>query len=297
MKFIIAFMLSMFCYVSVGQQIQNVDFKTISAKLSFKPKIGQVEGIAKVTFKILKPTDSVFIDAKQMTIISVRDAQKEIEFNYNGKQISYKHQFRVGQTYFLNIQYTAQPKKAMYFIDWNNDSDHMAYNPQIWTQGQGKSTSNWLPSIDDMNDKIVFDFSITFSSGFEVIANGKLNNKRIINDNLIWKYEMKQPMSSYLVAVSIGKYNKFTERSKTGVPLAFYYYPKDCLNVESTYRYSKFMFDFLEAEIGQPYPWQNYKQVPVKDFLYAGMENTSCTIFSDDYVVCLLYTSPSPRDS
>ena len=45
------------------------------------------------------------------------------------------------------------------------------------------------------------------------------------------------------------------------------------------------MFDFLEEEIGVRYPWQNYKQVPVKDFLYAGMENTSATIFSDAFVV------------
>ncbi|WP_340136763.1 M1 family aminopeptidase [Flavobacterium psychrophilum] len=33
------------------------------------------------------------------------------------------------------------------------------------------------------------------------------------------------------------------------------------------------------------YPWQIYKQVPVNDFLYAGMENTSATIFSQDFVV------------
>jgi len=45
------------------------------------------------------------------------------------------------------------------------------------------------------------------------------------------------------------------------------------------------MFDFLEDEIGVEYPWQNYKQVPVHDFLYAGMENTSMTIFSDAFMV------------
>lgn len=34
-----------------------------------------------------------------------------------------------------------------------------------------------------------------------------------------------------------------------------------------------------------PYPWEVYRQVPVRDFLYAGMENTSATIFSHDLVV------------
>ena len=47
----------------------------------------------------------------------------------------------------------------------------------------------------------------------------------------------------------------------------------------------KRIFDFIEKEIGFSYPWQNYKQIPVHDFLYAGMENTSATIFSDSYVI------------
>src|SRR5690606_8198335 len=60
---------------------------------------------------------------------------------------------------------------------------------------------------------------------------------------------------------------------------------EDSLKLEPTYRYTKKIFDFLEEEIGVPYPWQNYKQIPVKDFLYAGMENTTATIFSDSFVI------------
>jgi aminopeptidase N len=26
---------------------------------------------------------------------------------------------------------------------------------QIWTQGQGKYTSNWFPSFDDVNEKVI----------------------------------------------------------------------------------------------------------------------------------------------
>ncbi len=285
MKFILTFFSCVWSCTSNAQQINTVDFKSISAKLSFKPDSSQVNGLATVAFKILKPTDSIVIDAKKMKIIGLSDLKRKVNFDYNGKQIVYKSKFKVGETYHLEIYYTAQPKKALYFIDWNKDMKHPEYNPQIWTQGQGKYTSNWLPSIDDMNDKILFDFSITFDDEFEVIANGMLTNRFINTDNIVWKYQMKQPMSSYLVALSIGKYSVYKETSKSGIPLEMFYYPKDSLKVESTYRYSKQMFDFLEAEIGVPYPWKNYKQVPVKDFLYSGMENTSCTIFSDAFVV------------
>jgi aminopeptidase N len=100
-----------------------------------------------------------------------------------------------------------------------------------------------------------------------------------------WFFDMKQPMSSYLVAFAIGNYSSITLFSKSGISLEHYIDRQDTLLMEPTYRYSKELFDFLEAEIGVAYPWQNYKQVPVRDFLYAGMENTGCTLFSQAFVV------------
>ena len=47
----------------------------------------------------------------------------------------------------------------------------------------------------------------------------------------------------------------------------------------------KIIFDFLEKEIGVKYPWEIYRQISVRDFLYAGMENTSATLFSSNFVV------------
>jgi aminopeptidase N len=285
MKTIFTLLLS--CYITLGlaQQIDVVDFKTISAEVSFDPENEAVLGTAHIDFAILKPTDSIFIDAKNMEIINFTGHHHDLDFEYNGKQIIYKTNFKIGETYTLNISYKTKPNKALYFIDWNKNKNHPEYNPQIWTQGQGKYTSNWLPSIDDMNDKIIFDLAITFNNNFNVMANGVLKVKQIGETQTKWFYSTKNPMSSYLVALAIGRYDAFTETSKTGVPLEFYYYPKDSLKVEPTYRHSKHMFNFLETEIGVAYPWQNYKQVPVKDFLYAGMENTSCTIFSDAFVV------------
>ena len=136
-----------------------------------------------------------------------------------------------------------------------------------------------------MEEKVEFDLSISFDATYEVIANGKLQNVNE-NDGLkTWSFDMRDPMSSYLLAFAIGNYDKQKHTSASGIPIENYYYPKDSLKAEPTYRYTTGIFDFLEKEIGVPYPWQNYKQLPVKDFLYAGMENTGATIFSDGYVI------------
>jgi aminopeptidase N len=245
----------------------------------------QVSGIVRYTLKIKEAVDSIYIDAKNMTFDNVFIRNRKASYKITNDKLWLFKNFKKGKEYYVSFKYVAHPKKAMYFIDWEHQS-HTEANPQIWTQGQGKDNSNWIPSFDDMNEKVEFDLSISFNKNYKVITNGKLISKQQNTNSInIWRYNMQQPMSSYLLAIVIGKYAKIEEFSKSGIPLEMYYYPEDSYKVEPTYRYSKKIFDFLENEIGVPYPWQNYKQVPVKDFLYAGMENTSATIFSDAFVV------------
>jgi aminopeptidase N len=92
-------------------------------------------------------------------------------------------------------------------------------------------------------------------------------------------------MSSYLVMMAIGKFTKQTANTKSGTPLEFYLDEKDASKFETTYQYTTQIFDFFEREIGVKYPWEIYRQVPVRDFLYSGMENTTSTIFAQDFVV------------
>jgi len=282
MKNILFFIVLLFSGLVKAQQADVVNFKTAKVDVTINPYQKQVVGTVAYTFDVLKKTDSIYLDARAEIKIN--------DIRLNGKKVKYKHHngklwliamLQAKSQNQLNITYEALPKKTMYFMGWDNEGQN-----QVWTQGQGKYTSHWLPSIDDVNDKIEFDLSITFFKDYEVIANGKLEHKTTVNDSLVkWQYNMQAPMSSYLVAVAIGKYANKVVKSNSDKNLEMYYYPNEEVKFEPTYRYSKKIFDFFETEIKVPYPWQNYKQVPVKDFLYAGMENTSCTLFSDTFLI------------
>tara|TARA_R110002051_G_scaffold74908_2_gene136508 strand:- start:8508 stop:10616 length:2109 start_codon:yes stop_codon:yes gene_type:complete len=282
------FFLSFFFHTILYCQIQDkVDFKQgiIDLKISLKEK--EITGSVTYKFAVLKDVDSIFFDAKSMIFTSVLINDKKARYSNDNKHINIKKRFKKGDTNVVTLIYKVKPKQTVYFIDWNssNSSEEPNQN-QIWTQGQGKYTSYWLPSFDDMNEKVEFDLNITFDKNYTVIANGKLIDKKNKQpDATTWSFDMQKPMSSYLLAFVIGTYAKETIMSASGIPIELYYYPQDSVKVEPTYRYSKQLFDFLEHEIGVSYPWQNYKQIPVKDFLYAGMENTTTTIFSDSYVI------------
>ncbi|WP_103864650.1 M1 family metallopeptidase [Aquimarina sp. I32.4] len=292
MRFILSVFIILFSFAGNTQEtsldIYNKEVKQqgyvdflegkIDVELAIKKK--EIQGEVMYTFNILEPTSSIYIDAQQMEIKGVILDKKQIDFKYDGKKIIISSDFKTSKNHSITIHYKANPKKALYFL-----KDYEG-NDQIWTQGQGKYTSNWLPSFDDMNEKVIFDLTIQYDHKYQVIANGNLVSTNAVNDSVqSWKYDMKRPMSSYLLAFVVGNYEKVVEISSNGTPLEMYYYPTDKDKYEATYRHSKKIFDFLEAEIGFSFPWQNYKQIPVKDFLYAGMENTGTTIFSDAFVV------------
>ncbi|MGB5500352.1 MAG: M1 family metallopeptidase, partial [Maribacter sp.] len=266
----------------VAQHQDKIDFAHANVTIQINPESREVIGAVVYDFEVLGKVDSVFLDARNMEFKTIKLNGKKVKSRIGVKSISIYKNFKKDRFYELSLTYSAKPKQTVYFLGFE---EGIVENEQVWTQGQGKYTSHWLPSFDDMTEKVEFDLSIIFDKNYEVIANGKLQKVEENDGHKTWSFDMRNPMSSYLLAFAIGNYSKQVLTSSSGVPIENYFYPQDSLRVEPTYRYTKEIFDFLEQEIDVPYPWQDYKQVPVKDFLYAGMENTSATLFSDGYVI------------
>jgi aminopeptidase N len=272
------YLLFLFSFLSWSQQTAKVNFTECYAKVAPDYKLRKVEGKVVYHFKVLQPIDTIRIDAKDMRFYEVKINNKSVNFKSNKKELLLFEGFKKGNN-SVSFSYTAFPKQTMYFTGQGETA-------QIWTQGQGKYSSHWMPSFDDVNEKVVFNLQIISPNQFVAIANGVLQKSALADQQLkSWFYKMQKPMSSYLLALVIGDFRNKVIASKSGLPLQFFIQPKDTAKFDATYRHSKRIFDYLEKEIGFKYPWQVYKQIPVEDFLYAGMENTSCTIFAQDYVV------------
>jgi len=264
-----------------GQHQDKVNFIKGKISLGIHPENKSIQGSVNYSFVALEKVDSVFLDAKNMRFLSVLLNNKKVKYKTDDQRLILYKKLKKNKKYSLQLNYRVQPKQTVYFIGWDSSFP----NKQVWTQGQGKYTSHWLPSFDDMTEKVIFDMEIRFDKEYEVIANGVLQDTLTVDGVKTWRYSMNKPMSSYLLAFAIGDYKKKELSTATKVPIELYYYPQDSALVAPTYKYTQEIFDFFEKEIGVPYPWQNYKQIPVRDFLYAGMENTSATIFSDAYMI------------
>ncbi len=274
MRYLIFFLFSI---CSIAQQTSKVDFIECNAKIVPKTENKSVFGKVSYTFNVKSSIDTIRIDAKSMDFSKVFINGKKVNFKNNEKELVLFEGYKNGKNK-VTFDYECKPKQAFYFV---GEADNL----QIWTQGQGKYTSYWLPSFDDVNEKVIFNLNITFNKDFEVLSNGKLFKSSIIENAKSWNYCMRKPMSSYLLMVAVGKFVKQESKSKSGIPLEFYLDKNDSDKFEPTFRYSKQIFDFFEKKIGVKYPWKIYRQVPVRDFLYAGMENTTATIFAQDFII------------
>lgn len=281
------FALLIFPLLSFSQQTRFVDFKTATGSVTPNPSDKSISGAVIYDFDVIKRIDTIKIDAVKMTFENVKVNGKQVNYKNSGKQLQLFEGFKKGKN-TLTFNYHAVPKQTLYFTGAIKDL-------HIWTQGQGKYTSHWFPSFDDVNEKVIFSINLISDKKLTAISNGiyshmdsSKSNQSTFNgsrDDKISCFSMEEPMSSYLLMLAIGNFKNKTEKSASGIPLEYYLAVEDSTKFESTYRYSKRIFDFLENEIGVPYPWKIYRQIPVHDFIYGGMENTTSTLFNEVYVV------------
>jgi len=259
-----------------------LDFEHLRLEASFIPEDGLIQGTVYHRFKTIQPSvDSVFLDAPGIRIKKVNYHGSELKFSTyaDGITIRFPKAFAIHTTDSISIEYTANPRKGMYFIGWNDPSNRA--RKQIWTQGQGTDNRHWIPMYDEQNDKVISEMIITMPKPFKVLSNGVLKGLKDSGNNQVWHYKMSHPHATYLIMLGIGDYGIETRKTASGIDENLWYYPDLPDRVKPTYLYSIDMFDFFEKEIGVPYPWESYSQIPVQDFMYGAMENTTATVFGD----------------
>ncbi|MEM7381339.1 MAG: M1 family peptidase, partial [Bacteroidota bacterium] len=156
-----------------AQEQRSLDFLKADVSIHIDSLSRSINGNVNYTFKVLTKVDSLFLDAQNMSFTELRLNNKQVKYTYDGKKLRLFKKLKAGKTYSLSVHYNAIPKQTVYFIGWD---DSIPDNNQIWTQGQGKYTSHWLPSFDDMNEKVIFNLDLTFDNNYEIIANGKLED-------------------------------------------------------------------------------------------------------------------------
>lgn len=278
----------MICYpkdVKARYREHNTDFIKAIINVHFDTRQAKVLGDVNYVFQAIQPSiDSLYLDGPGIKIEELKLDNTPCKFTTTdeGINIYFDKPLQWNETHELRIKYHCFPRKGIYFIGWDDEKN--ISRKQIWTQGQGIDNRHWIPGFDDVADKLITETIITFDKDYEVVSNGNLVSTQINKDgSKTWHYALNQPHAFYLVMIGIDKYAYKDEKGKNGIRIRNYYYPECEECYEPTYEYSSEMMNYLEQEFGIPYPWESYANVPVQDFLYGAMENTTSTVYTDLY--------------
>lgn len=268
----------------------SLDIEKMKLDVRFQPEEGKVFGTVTHYFIPLRfGIDSVVFDAMKISIKSASLSGKPVRFVSTDSTVTIypTASLNISKKDSISFVYEVTPRKGIYFIGWKNKEKPktegiFTIRKQIWTQGQEADHRYWIPMYDATNDKFITETIITFDSYYKVLSNGTLRSERKNSDGTkTWHYTMTKPHAGYLLTIGIGNYEIEKRKSASGVPLELWYYPEYKTDVPYMYKFSTEAMDFLESQTGIPYPWEKYSQIPVQDFIFGAMENTTATTFGD----------------
>jgi aminopeptidase N len=260
---------------------RDYDLQDIRTHLWFNVGKREIRGevIARVV-TLRDKVSSLAFDSVDLKIDSVTVDGRAVTFSTPPKKliISLEHPAARGERHEILIRYGGQPKKGLYFI--LPDKNYPQQPAEVWTQGEAEDTRDYIPLYDYPNDRMTSEMLLTVPPKWTTISNGRLLGVKDEPDGTkTWDWKQSEPLSSYLISAIAGE---FVERDDTwrGVTLRYVVPRGDDGSIEPTFARTKEMLELFSSTLQVPYPWTQYAQTSVHDFVEGGMENTSATTLS-----------------
>ncbi len=258
----------------------------------------QVLGQATLTLKpTFYPQDSVTLDAKHFQFNTVALGEEEktpLGYRVNADSttvtIGLPRTYENGEAYELYLDYVATPEaaggssaitsdKGLFFI--KPDSLQPDKPHQIWTQGETEHNSNWMPTLDQPNERATQEFYIMVADKYQTLSNGLLIGSEAGEDSTRTDYwRMDLPHAPYLHMLAVGEFAKVDDTWRD-IPLSYYVEQEYEPYAKEIFAHTPEMLEFFSNLLGYDYPWSKYAQIIVRDYVSGAMENTGAVIFGD----------------
>jgi aminopeptidase N len=248
----------------------------LSATLDIARKTLKGECLVRLTALSEHASEMVFdaVDFKDLKVVS---RGKALKFDYSGRQIKIRwpQPVRRGVSVELTIHYrVTEPKLGLHFI--GPDRQYPNKPVQVWTQGEDEYNRYWFPCHDAPQERATTEMIVTVPEKMTAISNGALirNSRSGRTRTFHWKQNVPHP--PYLVSLAVGEFSEIKDRWNR-VPVLYYCPPGREEDARRAFGKTPKMMEFFSKKLGVPYAYAKYSQVAAFDFIYGGMENTSCT--------------------
>jgi len=277
---------------------RDYDLQNVRVSLRFDLDQRKVIGDVTHTLSTLRAgVTQLDFDCAELTVSSARVNGKDAAFDLRDDELRVQlaQPAKSGEKFEVELKYEGKPTSGLYFI--LPDKDDPGRAKEIWTQGEAEDTHHYIPIYDYPNDRTTSEMILTVPGDWLTVSNGKLLSVQDAPDGQkMWTWRQSLPVSTYLISFVAGEY-KQKKDTWHNIPVS-YNVPRGFEDtIDPTFRRTKEMLDFFSDRYGVPYPWEQYAQTAVDEFVASGMENVSATTLATRDMVHpeLASENPKPR--
>ena len=217
--------------------------------------------------------DSLFLDSNNLNIESVENAGKPIPYVIYAPKDFIGSKIAIPTASFndtITIRYSTKPEALA--LQWlSPEQTYGKKQPFLYTQGQAVLTRSWIPIQDSPGIRFSYDAQISVPKGLMALMSAENPQKK--SDDGKYKFDMKQPIPAYLVALAIGDLAFHAFDGTSGV----YAEPEQLKAAAYEFAETPDMIKTAEELYG-PYVWGRYDILILPPaFPFGGMENPRLT--------------------
>ncbi|MFL5535084.1 MAG: M1 family aminopeptidase [Gemmatimonadales bacterium] len=168
--------------------------------------------------------------------------------------------------------------RGLYFFKAEAGRTHRPQ--QIYSGGGTDGNPNWIPTYGAPHDKATWDLIATVPAGYTVVSNGRqISDRPGAKRTHTVQWRQERPASTYLISLVIAPFTRLVDKWRD-IPLSYYVYPEDAPSGRRLFGMTPDLMDVYTRLTGVKYPWPQYSQATVTDFI-GGMENVGATTLVD----------------
>ena len=260
-----------------------------------------LSAIAKLSIEAREELDTITLDLRGLTVRRVLvDGKPSRKWRHSAGRliVGLGPKVKAGGAVTIEVGYSGNPRPVPGIhgaAGWEELTDGVT----VASQPQG--APSWYPCNDYPGDKATYRIRVGADQAYRVISNGVLTSTSRRSSRVVWTWEQREPMATYLATLQIGRYavlplpaparvnggggNGGGNGGSNGkVPVLEVLYPsrKKAPTLKAFARQTEMVEVF--TRLFGPYPYPAYRAVITDDVLEIPLEAQTLTIFGTNHL-------------